>query len=62
MVKVRYVGPLEEIALLGFSVAYRMKRGEPTLVLEEDANRLLEDPAFELVDDEVFDKFHEEVD
>jgi hypothetical protein len=62
MVKVRYIGSLEEVALLGLSAPYRMRRGEPVLVLEEDAEKLLEDPAFELVNDEVLEESDEEVD
>ncbi len=62
MVKIRYIGPLEEIVLLGLSAPYRMRRGEPVLVLEEDAERLLEDPAFKLVDEEVLEESNKEVD
>lgn len=56
MVKVKYVGPLEEITVLGLSAPYRMRRGEAVLMLEEDAERLLDDPAFELVDEEELDE------
>lgn len=56
VIKVRYVGPLEEISVLGLSVPYRMRRGEVVLMREEDAERLLDDPAFELVDEEEFDE------
>lgn len=62
MVKIRYIGPIDEIELLGLSRPYRVRRGVTMLVAEEDADRLLEDPAFELVDDEVPEKSHEEVD
>lgn len=58
MVKIRYIGPIDEIELLGLSRPYRMRRGMATLVAEEDADRLLEDPAFELVDDEVLEESH----
>lgn len=56
VVKVKYVGPLEEITVLGLSAPYRMRRGEAVLMLEEDAERLLDDPAFELVDEEELDE------
>lgn len=62
VVKIRYIGPIDEIELLGLSRPYRMRRGVATLVAEEDADRLLEDPAFELVDNEVLEESHEEVD
>lgn len=52
MIAVRYIGPIEEIVVLGLSAPYRMRRGEAVLVREEDAERLLEDPAFELVENE----------
>ena len=61
MIKIRYIGPIDEIELLGLSRPYKMRRGVATLVAEEDADRLLEDPAFELVDDEVLEEYHEEV-
>lgn len=61
MVKIRYIGPIDEIELLGLSRPYKMRRGAATLVAEEDADRLLEDPAFELVDDEVLEESDEEV-
>ncbi len=61
MIKVRYVGPLEEISVLGLSAPYRMRRGEAVLVREEDAEVLLDDPAFELADDQSPDYEDEEV-
>ena len=61
MVKIRYIGPIDEIELLGLSRPYKMRRGEVTLVAEGDADRLLEDPAFELVDDKVLTEPSEEV-
>lgn len=61
MVKIRYIGPIDEIELLGLSRPYRMRRGVATLVAEEDAEVLLEDPAFELADDQSTDHEDEEV-
>lgn len=61
MIAIRYIGPIEEIVVLGLSAPYRMRRGEAVLVREEDAEVLLEDPAFELADDQSPDHEDEEV-
>lgn len=61
MIAIRYIGPIEEIVVLGLSAPYRMRRGEAVLVREEDAEVLLEDPAFELADDQSTDHEDEEV-
>lgn len=63
MVKVRYIGAVEEIQLLGLSRPYKMRRGEAVLMAEEDAEIVLEDPLFELVEDgSPVDESDEEVD
>lgn len=61
MIAIRYIGPIEEIVVLGLSAPYRMRRGEAVLVREEDAEVFLEDPAFELADDQSPDHEDEEV-
>lgn len=61
VIAIRYIGPIEEIVVLGLSAPYRMRRGEAVLVREEDAEVFLEDPAFELADDQSPDHEDEEV-
>lgn len=61
VIPVRYIGPIEEIVVLGLSMPYRMRRGATVLVREEDAEWLVDDPNFELVEDQASDHEEEEV-
>lgn len=45
--RVVYVGPSDEVSIVGLSRDYKFRRGVPELVPDADAEVLLADPAFE---------------